>query len=122
MKANSQPITGDSTGALGRAHEAAEGFREVYVNRIGEAGFSDSGEFREGTIIVKEAFAESDGDKGDLTAVTVMVKREDGFDSGNGNGEYVNASADLKIRGQGAIRSCIVCHAQAENEYIFANY
>ena len=121
-KVNAQPITGDTTGDLGRAHEAAQGFREVYVNRIGEAGFSGSGEFPEGTIVVKESFNESDGQKGDLTAITVMVKREDGFDSENGNWEYVNVSADLKIRGQGAIRSCIVCHDKADSDYIFANY
>ena len=121
-KVNSQSITGDQSGALGRAHEGAAGFREVYVNRVGEAGLAGAAEFPAGSIVVKESFNESGGQKGNLTGVTVMVKRSEGFDTDHGDWEYINATAGLKIRGQGSMRNCIDCHAKADTDYIFANY
>jgi hypothetical protein len=120
-KINAQTITGDVTGLLGRAHQAAKGFREVYVNKTGEdvAMGRKPYPFPAGTIIVKESYKPKGGGKGKLASVTVMVKREPGYDASNGDWEYINTSAELKVKGQGKISSCIVCHAAAENDFIF---
>ena len=116
VKVNSQTITGDETGVLGKAHAGAAGFREVYANSAGAAGPP----YAEGSIIVKDSFKNDGGNKGDLAAVTIMVKRESGYDSDNGDWEYIMLNAKMKNQAQGKLSSCIACHAAAEDmDYIF---
>ncbi|MBT3272384.1 MAG: hypothetical protein HN368_04455 [Spirochaetales bacterium] len=123
QKVNDQPITGDATGVLGKAHEGTDGFREVYVNSTG-AAVSTGGAalpYPKGTVILKEAFKNSDGSKGALTAVTVMVKRENGYDAGNGDWEYIMLNSKMKVKGQGKIGACISCHLAADNDQVFTD-
>lgn len=125
-KVNAEPITGDRTGTLGRnIHEGEAGFRDVFVNPVGQAvatGAQD-GPYPVGTIVVKNSYAGDNGQIGDLSGVTVMVKRDAGYDSENGDWEYVNLSADLDVKGQGLLNGCISCHsAAADRDYIFGGY
>lgn len=121
-KVNSETITGDVSGALGSAHEGTQGFREVYVNMTGEAVSlgKTAYPYPEGTILVKESFKDSGGKKGDLANITIMVKREGGFDSGNGDWEYLMTNQAKAVQMQGALGMCINCHAQAsDSDFVF---
>jgi len=121
-KVNQNTITGDETGVLGPAHERARGFREIYINEIGKPvayGASDY-PYPEGSVILKESFSEKDGGKGKLASITIMIKREEGYDPDNGNWEYINASGDFKISRQGKIGMCIKCHSvMSEKDFTF---
>lgn len=122
-KVNDETITGDATGTLGQqVHEGAGGFREVFVNSVGEPVFAGeaSTPFPVGTIIVKESYPDAGGSKGDLSTLTVMVKREAGYDADNGDWEWVMLGPDMGIRTQGALASCYQCHAvAADTDYSF---
>ncbi len=123
-KVNSKTITGDVTGVLGAAHERSKGFREIYVNKIGqpvEEGTSDY-PFPEGSIIVKESYKNKNGSKGDLSNLTIMVKRESGYSSDYGDWEFIMAKPDGTITSQGRLKSCISCHRKgADKDYTFIN-
>ena len=123
-KVNEETVTGDETGLLGPAHAGAQGFREVYINDLGK-GVSDGNSdlpYPQGTIIVKESYGKaSDGGKGQLTGITVMVKQDEEYDPENGNWEYLNVSPNMKVTAQGKIGMCINCHAAAEDDYVFTD-
>jgi len=122
-RVNTQTITGDVTGTLGSAHEGTQGFREVYVNEAGRVvALGDSSPpFPAGTILVKESHkADGNGAKGDLANLTIMVKREAGYDAANGNWEYVMTTPAKSVRMQGKLGMCINCHAAAESsDFVF---
>ena len=121
-KINTQTITGDTTSALGSAHEGTKGFREVYVNGAGEAVALGKAPypFPEGTIMVKEAYKDSGGNKGSLANLTIMVKREGGYDADNGDWEYLMTSPGMAVGMQGKVGMCIGCHVAAfDTDYIF---
>ena len=121
-KINAETITGDTTGALGTAHEGNKGFREVYVNKVGEAVALGkvSYPFPEGSMVVKESYKDSSGKKGDLSNLTIMVKREMGYDPDNGDWEYIMTNPARDVQAQGALGMCINCHkAAADSDYIF---
>lgn len=122
-KVNAETITGDEFGVLGRAHQGADGFREVYINSPGVAVSSGDASlpYPRGTIIVKESFSNSGGEKGRLASLTVMVKREDGYDAANGNWEYLNMSPSFRIRAGGRLNGCIQCHYSAPNDFVFTD-
>ena len=70
---------------------------------------------------MKESFKRgSSGGKGDLASLTMMVKREDGYDAENNNWEYIMATQAMKVQSQGKLGMCINCHAAAvSNDYVF---
>lgn len=119
-KMNKQPITGDTTGVLGSAHEGARGFREVFISDAGKNAAS-GGPYPQGTLILKESYKRgSSGGKGDLASLTMMTKREAGYDPENGDWEYLMATPALKIQAQGKLGMCINCHAAAfDSDYVF---
>ena len=123
QKANAETITGDPSGVLGNAHEGASGLREIYVNSVGAAMFAanERGPYPVGTIVLKESFKSDSGAKGSLTGITVMVKREAGYDSENGDWEYLNVNSKMKIKAQGKMSMCISCHSASEDDYLFSN-
>ena len=123
QKVNSQTITGDETGVLGKAHEGSAGFREVYVNSVGAKVSSGDAAlpYPAGTIIAKESYKNSGGSKGALTSLTVMVKRENGYDAGNGDWEYIMLNSKMKVQGQGKLSACISCHLATDNDMVFTD-
>jgi hypothetical protein len=124
MKVNDETVTGDQFGVLGPAHGGAEGFREIYINKEGEkvSKGRDRFPYPVGTIIVKETYANDNGRKGDLEALTVMVKRGVGYDIEHNNWEYMMVSPDDEVKAQGRVEMCIGCHAAAaDTDWVFFN-
>lgn len=123
-KVNSETITGDVTGVLGAAHKRSKGFREIFVNEIGQSvefGTSDY-PFPRGSIIVKESYKNKSGSKGAMDNLTIMVKRESGYSSDYGDWEYIMAKPDGTITKQGRISMCISCHSKSQDkDYTFIN-
>ena len=119
-RVNTSPITGDTTGALGNVHEGSSGFREVYINSVGSAASAPL-PHPEGTMVVKESFKNDAGEKGKLTGITVMSKREAGYDPENGDWEYLNVKPNLKVSAQGRLSLCVSCHSASDNDYVFTS-
>jgi hypothetical protein len=121
-KINNTPITGDHTGFLGGLHEAAKGYRQVYVNEIGLETSLGNGPFKYpvGTVIVKEQFKNKDAlDSGKTPGLTIMVKVAD-----NGS---ASASNWAWSRGYGKEAKvddafCSSCHTIAlQKDFVFSN-
>jgi len=121
-KVNQVTITGDDTGVLGAAHERAKGFREIYVNDIGKStAYRESDyPYPVGSVIIKESYSADDGAKGILKSITIMVKREAGYDPDNGDWEYAMTDENLKVSRQGKINMCISCHSvMSDKDFTF---
>lgn len=80
-----------------------------------------------GTTIVKENYLSDKGKPGALSSITVMHKREAGFDKASGDWEYLQFGADGKLffRGNSSKlvvkHSCHSCHMNvAERDFVFA--
>jgi hypothetical protein len=124
MKINDEPVTGDEFGVLGQAHEGVEGFREVYINDTGKkvSKGRDDFPYPGGTIIVKESYTNDSGKKGELTSLTVMIKRPVGYDVEHGNWEYMMVTPDDEVMAQGRLEMCVSCHSAAhETDWVFSN-
>jgi hypothetical protein len=102
----------------------------IYANPVAHAHLRDSrpGALPVGSILVKE--------KLDLTGINnpiaedqvfayaAMIKREAGYDLGNGDWEYLYDATRTggKVE-RGKLTSCIECHRQAEaTDYLFRKY
>ena len=96
----------------------------VYVNEAGKAAMMSEKHprFPPGAIIVKEKFSEETNRLPEL--LTIMVKRAEGFDPGNGNWEYWVAEGDLsRVQRPGNVKSCQGCHlAKKETDYVSRIY
>lgn len=121
-KINAEPLVGAAGGLLRGKHLEEGGMREVYVNEIGRPVFTgeSQGPLPEGTIIVKDTFyIAKDGTKGRRWNITVMRKRERGYDSENNDWEYVTAGPGKGVRFQGRMPLCIECHLAADDDFVF---
>ena len=96
----------------------------VFVNSAGKKAFLQKGNsaFPEGAIIVKEKLLSRSST--DPTLLTVMVKREKGFNPKQGDWEYaLFMGKDLKLQERGKLASCQGCHAQQhKSDYVFRTY
>ncbi|MEW6736727.1 MAG: cytochrome P460 family protein [Acidobacteriota bacterium] len=96
----------------------------IYVNNIGkdEILSKRNPKFPVGSIIVKEKLPDKNSEKPEL--ITVMIKREDGFNPKSGNWEYMVTDGTGKIiNGRGKIKSCQQCHnSKVDTDYIFRTY
>ena len=123
-KVNAEPVTGDTTGFLEKVHGGPTGFREVFINAVGKPTSDGKVDlpYPTGTILVKETYKSDNGAKGKLKDLTIMVKRDPGYDSDNGDWEYLMVTASLRIRSQGRINMCIDCHAAGVMDaYVFTS-
>ena len=96
----------------------------VYVNETGRVAMMSQLKpvFPEGSIIVKEKLLTQDDTSPEL--LTVMVKREQGFNPESGDWEYmvVNGSR-TEIEGRGKLANCQSCHVtKGETDYVFRSY
>ncbi|HEY6243907.1 MAG TPA: cytochrome P460 family protein [Pyrinomonadaceae bacterium] len=88
----------------------------VYVNDIGKAAMLEQKVpmFPEGSVIVKEKWAisfRSDATSPEL--LTVMRKRDDGYDPDKGNWEYmVFDGTGQTLQADGKLENCQGCHMQ----------
>lgn len=85
--------------------------------------------YSEGTIVLKENFGADNGSPDVPLSVTMMIKREAGYDTENGDWEYVQFTPAGKVTLSGnssnkAISAaCSNCHINiAERDYIFTNF
>ena len=96
----------------------------VYVNEVGRAAMMSkkSPRFPQGTIIVKEKLSEETSRLPEL--LTVMVKRGEGYDQGNGNWDYLVVSGDgSRVERPANVRSCQTCHlAHKGSDYVSRIY
>ncbi|HEX8773358.1 MAG TPA: cytochrome P460 family protein [Pyrinomonadaceae bacterium] len=96
----------------------------VYVNDLGRAAMLNekNPKFPAGSIIVKEKLADRESSAPEL--LTVMIKREKGFNRASGDWEYmVLDGAGTKIEGRGQLQNCQACHlANPKTDYVFRTY
>jgi len=104
-------------------HEAL--FGDVYINDIGKEAMLTAKypSFSVGTIIIRKTikmFNALNKDEG----LTVMVKREKGFNPENGDWEFLVIEGDMsKIRQREKTGSCVQCHSrQKANDFVFRSY
>jgi hypothetical protein len=96
----------------------------VYVNEVGRQAMMTQAKpvFPEGSIIVKEKLLAKDDTSPEL--LTVMIKREKGFNEASGDWEYMVVNGErTKIEGRGKLENCQSCHIQkTETDYVFRSY
>jgi hypothetical protein len=99
-------------------------FITVYVNDIGRHAMMEEKvpRFPQGSVIVKEKLPSKDSSAPEL--LTVMIKREPGYNPGNGDWEYVALDGSGKsVRARGRLESCQACHMMVKaTDYISRNY
>lgn len=121
-----EPNTGDVTGFLDGKHRGNKGYREIYVNSVGEATHKKSGapKYPEGTVIVKEQFKnERKWRKKRGAGLTIMVKLAPGTSPETGDWGYVIPTilgAKISKNTGKTAKFCGSCHVfGAGNDYTF---
>jgi hypothetical protein len=96
----------------------------VYVNETGRQAMLTQAKpkFPEGSIIVKEKLLAKNSPAPEL--LTVMIKREQGFNQESGDWEYLVVDGErTKIEGRGKLANCQSCHVQkSDTDYVFRSY
>lgn len=96
----------------------------VFVNPIGSDAMMNQTDpkFPVGSIIVKEKFPKRDSPEPVL--LTVMKKREPGYDVTRGDWEYMVIDGAMSaIAARGMIGSCQSCHLEkADQDFVFRTY
>lgn len=99
-------------------------FITVYVNELGTNAMMHEKKphFPKGSVIVKEKLPSRESTSPEL--LTVMIKREQGYNSGNGDWEYMALDGDGKeVRARGRLEKCQGCHQRAASgDYVHRNY
>ena len=109
-------------------------FHAVYINPEAFAAYEATGEFPNGTVLVKElvsvATKSATSGKGyfmgEFTGLEVAVKDQTRFQSEPGNWAYFSFGHELPLAeqvGRQAVASCSTCHgASADQDYVFTQY
>ncbi|MGB7925825.1 MAG: cytochrome P460 family protein [Pyrinomonadaceae bacterium] len=96
----------------------------VYVNEAGRQAMMSQLKpvFPAGSIIVKEKLLAKDDASPEL--LTVMTKREKGFNEASGDWEYMVVNGErTKIESRGNLENCRSCHLlKSETDYVFRSY
>ncbi len=96
----------------------------VYVNNVGRSAMMHQAEpkFPKNSVIVKEKLLDRNSNSPEL--LTVMVKREVGFNPASGDWEYmVLNGAGTRIEGRGKLENCQSCHvSNKRTDYVFRTY
>ncbi|HMW00796.1 MAG TPA: cytochrome P460 family protein [Acidobacteriota bacterium] len=99
-------------------------FITVYVNEIGRQALTEAVEpkFPVGSIIIKEKHPTRESTQPEL--LTVMIKRQAGFNPEAGDWEFAAIDGDAKkIQAQGKLENCQGCHIpQKAQDYVFRTY
>ena len=120
-----EPSTGASQ-ALGGVHMGPEGYRDVYVNEVGLEMLTGDGpyDFPEGTVVVKEQFAnEADWKAGKRAAYTISLKVAN--NPGTASTDW-NWAAGFTGEAKAHIDdpNCVACHTAAvalnQSDYVFS--
>ena len=96
----------------------------VYVNDVGRKAMLESKtpSFPPGSVIVKEKLPSRDS--ADPEMMTVMIKREKGFNPASGDWEYmVVDGTGTTVQARGKLENCQSCHsARPKTDYVFRTY
>jgi hypothetical protein len=96
----------------------------VYVNEIGRHAMMEEKlpHFTLGSVIVKEKLPAKDSSEPEL--LTVMMKREAGYDPDNGDWEYMALDGSGKtVQARGKLEKCQACHLMEKaTDYVSRNY
>ncbi len=95
----------------------------VLVNDKGKtAMFAKNPQFPVGSVVVKEKLPDAKSHTPEL--LTVMIKREAGFDRAKGDWEYLVADGKgQKAFERGKLQNCQACHlARPNSDYVFRDY
>ena len=99
-------------------------FITVYVNDAGRRAMMEEREpkFPEGSVIVKEKLARQDSLEPEL--LTVMIKREKGFNPQTGDWEFmVTNGAGTEPQARGKLNSCQACHtSMSATDFTYRTY
>ena len=111
------------TAAPGSPHGPGK-YITVYVNETGRHAMMEeqSPRFPQGSIVVKEKLTTAESATPEL--LTVMYKREAGFNPDSGDWEYlVFDGAGKSIQARGKLENCQACHKMdQESDYISRSY
>lgn len=82
-----------------------------------------------GTIFLKENYLLENGKPGRPLTITMMIKKEKGYDPGSGDWQFVQFDVNGNILNDGNSQnpvtqaSCVKCHANmAERDYVFSTF
>jgi hypothetical protein len=99
-------------------------FITVYVNKIGSHAMMEekTPHFPEGSVIVKEKLKAADSTTPEL--LTVMIKREAGYNPDNGDWEFLVMDGKAeKVQASGRLENCQACHQQEKaTDYVSRRY
>lgn len=99
-------------------------FITVYVNETGRRAMLEESkpEFPQGSVIVKEKLSAKDSTSPEL--LTVMIKREKGFNPENGDWEFmVTNGTGSETQARGKLASCQACHvSMSANDFTYRTY
>jgi hypothetical protein len=99
-------------------------FITVYVNEAGRKAMMEMAHprFPQGSVILKEKLPVKDTTSPEL--LTVMIKREAGFNPQLGDWEFMAVDgAGKQVQARGRLENCQTCHATVENtDFVFRNY
>jgi hypothetical protein len=99
-------------------------FITVYVNDVGRHAMMQERvpRFPQGSVIVKEKLPSKDSSAPEL--LTVMTKREPGYDPENGDWEYIALDGTGEsVQARGKLERCQGCHMMVKaTDYVSRNY
>jgi Cytochrome P460 len=99
-------------------------FINVYVNSLGKTEMMTKKrpQFPKGTVIVKEKLTTADSTLPEL--LTVMIKREKGFNAKNGDWEYMTVNGEAtEVTAKGKLENCMACHAvEKSTDFVSRRY
>jgi hypothetical protein len=117
------PPTATQT-AMERDSPHRDKFITVYVNDIGRTAMMEEAQphFPVGSIIVKEKLPGKDSTSPEL--LTVMIKREAGYDQAGGDWEYMALDGTGKtVQARGHLEKCQACHVMVKDtDYVSRIY
>lgn len=124
-----KPNTGDPTGFLSGKHKGTKAYREIYINKVGEATHKQSGnpKYPAGTVIVKESYGskakwESKGGP----QLTIMVKLKEGESPETSDWGYVMGGTGKVSTGTSKwAKFCNKCHiygAANDNTFMTSDF
>ena len=106
-----------------------EGWEEPQEDVDSEGSNSEFELFVPGTVLLKEHYKSENGQPGAPETITLMIKREKGYDPKAGDWEYSQFETNGKMLMEGnsqrskIFQNCTECHANIkERDYIFTTY
>jgi len=116
-----QSLVSEKSRAAGS--EVVDGYKQwTRVNPVPAVFHSQIARFPEGSVIVKEKLPSKESSAPEL--LTVMVKREPGYNPQNGDWEYIALDGSGKsVQARGRLENCQACQMMVKDrDYVSRNY